>query len=66
LDFFDVSVGFGLESLNVNGNDNMKVGNGTSHFANFFEDDVVDLDRGNDGKQNNDGDHDVGVLVTEW
>ncbi len=44
----------------------MKVGNGTSHFANFFEDDVVDLDRGNDGKQNNDGDHDVGVLVTEW
>jgi hypothetical protein len=50
LDLFDVSISFFFEALDVDGDDDMKVGDGTSHFSDFFEYNMVALGRGYGGK----------------
>jgi hypothetical protein len=62
LNLFDASLGFFIESLNVDGNNNVKVGNRASQISDFFKDDVAVLGRGDVVKQNDEGDHGVEVL----
>ncbi len=63
-DLTDVQVGFVFESLNVHWDDNVSIGNGTSHFSHFLEDNLVFLGWRKNGEDDEDGDH--GNVISGW